>query len=68
MRDVAVREDGVEDRRACDEHRPGDVDVARVANPHLDDPEGAHDDRREDCSDEEESPDRADHVSSCQRR
>ena len=65
---VAVREERVEDRAARDEHRPGDVDVTRVANAHLNCPHEGHRRRREKRADEEEPPDRADHVSSSHRR
>ncbi len=62
MADVAVGEEGVEDRGAGDEGGPGDVHVARVADPHLHVPERCHDGRREDEPDEQEPPDPADHV------
>ena len=68
MRHIAVGQECVQDRRARDEHRPGDVHVTRVVDPHLEVPEDGHRARREDEADQEEPADRADQVSSLQRR
>ena len=47
---------------------PRDVDVARVADPNLHDPEYGHHARRQHEPDDEKPPDRLDQVSSSQRR
>ena len=59
MSDVAVGEERVQDRGARDQSRPGDVDVARVADPYLHDPDRPSP-RTEDRADDEEAPDRTD--------
>ena len=64
---VAVGEQRVDDRAARDEHSPGDVDVARVADANLDDPHQRHRRRGEEGADEQ-PPDRLDQASSSHRR
>src|SRR5262249_30749692 len=68
VRDVALREQRVQDRGAGDECGPRGVDVARVLDSNARVPERCDGEGGGDEADDEQPPDRADQASSSQRR